>query len=56
MPLCTVSGAFLTRACVGGWGERERERERWGERVTSYIWHSMDVHAEWPHFSVLPTI
>ena len=29
---------------VGGWG------------VTSYIWHSTDVRAEWPPFSALPGI
>ena len=27
----------------------------WG-RDTSYIWHSTDVRAEWPPFSVLPDI
>ena len=27
-----------------------------GVGVTSYIWHSMDVRAEWPPFSVLPGI
>ena len=31
-----------------GWGE--------GGCVTSYIWHSMDVCAEWPPFSALPGI
>ena len=31
----------------GGWG---------GVGVTSYIWHSMDVRAEWPPFSALPGI
>ena len=25
-------------------------------RVTSYIWHSTDVRAEWPPFSALPGI
>ena len=25
----------------------------WG--ITSYIWHSMDVRAEWPPFSALPS-
>ena len=25
-----------------------------GGGVTSYIWHSTDVHAEWPPFSALP--
>ena len=27
-----------------------------GGGVTSYIWHSMDVRAEWPPFSALPGI
>ena len=27
-----------------------------GRGVTSYIWHSMDVRAEWPPFSTLPGI
>ena len=27
-----------------------------GAGLTSYIWHSMDVRAEWPHFSALPSI
>ena len=31
--------------CVGG-----------GGGVTSYIWQSTDVHAEWPPFSALPVI
>ena len=35
--------------CVGGGGGG-------GEGVTSYIWQSMDVRAEWPPFSVLPDI
>ena len=30
--------------------------EAGGGVVTSYIWHSMDVRAEWPPFSVLPSI
>ena len=28
----------------------------WAGVVTSYIWHSMDEHAEWPPFSALPGI
>ena len=27
-----------------------------GVGLTSYIWHSADVRAEWPHFSALPGI
>ena len=27
-----------------------------GGGVTSYIWHSTDVQAEWPPFSALPGI
>ena len=27
-----------------------------GEGVTSYIWHSTDVRAEWPPFPALPGI
>ena len=27
-----------------------------GGGVTSYIWHSTDVRAEWPPFSALPGI
>ena len=27
-----------------------------GPRVTSYIWHSTDVRAEWPPFSAQPSI
>ena len=33
----------------GGWGGG-------GGGVTSYIWYSMDVHAEWPSVSALPSI
>ena len=29
---------------------------RAGGGVTSYIWHSTDVRAEWPPFSALPGI
>ena len=28
----------------------------WGGWVTSYIWHSTGVHAEWPPISALPGI
>ena len=28
----------------------------WGGGITSYLWHSPDVRAEWPPFSVLPGI
>ena len=27
-----------------------------GVGITSYIWHSADVRAEWPPFSALPDI
>ena len=37
--------ARTARAGVGG-----------GGGVTSYIWHSTDLHAEWPPFSALPGI
>ena len=36
-------------------GKYTRPRGR-GCRVTSYIWHSTDVRAEWPPFSTLPGI
>ena len=39
----------LSRGCEGGGGG-------WGGGVTSYIWHSTVVHAEWPPFSALPGI
>ena len=47
--------ALCVCVCVGGgggWGGRGEG----GGLVTSYIWHSTDVRAEWPPFSALPGI
>ena len=38
---------------LGGGGGGSAEG---GGGVTSYIWHSTDVRAEWPPFSALPGI
>ena len=38
------------------WGEGGQRGEWGGGRVTSCIWHRMDVRAEWPPFSALPSI
>ena len=38
----------------GGWGAGAGGEEERG--LTSYIWQSTDVRAEWPPFSALPGI
>ena len=48
--------AFRVKVAVNTYPTNSLGDSGGGGGVTSYIWHSTDVRAEWPPFSVLPNI